>query len=88
MDREKTEIQRELVALQNEASDQRQSLLQRQESFEVEAHHQKELAELARQKNQQISQLLADIEVSINSLSVVRANSSKLSGNRQQGKLG
>ncbi|PSN58155.1 hypothetical protein C0J52_01000 [Blattella germanica] len=57
LEREKTELQRELIALQNEGSEQH-STTQRSDSPEK----QQEMAEMIRQKNKHISQLLNDVE--------------------------
>jgi hypothetical protein len=62
LEREKAELQRELVALQNESSEQH-STTQRAESPEFSAKKQQEMADIIRQKNKHISQLLNDVEV-------------------------
>jgi hypothetical protein len=62
LEREKAELQRELVALQNENSEQH-STTQRDESPEFSAEKQQEMADMIQQKNKHISQLLNDVEV-------------------------
>ncbi|KAJ9574107.1 hypothetical protein L9F63_008521, partial [Diploptera punctata] len=57
LEREKLELQRELIALQNESTEQRNTV-QHLDSPEK----QQEMAELIRQKNKHISQLLNDVE--------------------------
>jgi hypothetical protein len=66
LEREKAELQRELVALQNESIEQH-STTQRAESPEFSAKKQQEMADIIRQKNRHISQLLNDVEVQENS---------------------
>jgi hypothetical protein len=63
LEREKAELRRELVALQSESSEQQHSTTQRAESPEFSAEKQQEMADVIRQKNRHISQLLNDVEV-------------------------
>jgi hypothetical protein len=51
------------VALQNESSEQQHGTTQRAESPEFSAKQQQEMADVIRQKNRHISQLLNDVEV-------------------------
>jgi hypothetical protein len=55
------------VALQNETSEQQHSTTQRAESPEFSTKKQQEMADIIRQKNRHISQLLNDVEVKGNS---------------------
>jgi hypothetical protein len=62
LEREKAELQIELVALQNETSEQH-STTQREGSPEFSAEKQQEMADMIQLKNKHISQLLNDVEV-------------------------
>ncbi|XP_069705746.1 centrosomal protein of 290 kDa isoform X2 [Periplaneta americana] len=61
LEREKAELQRELSALQSESSEHH-SALQRTDSPEFSAEKHQEMADMIRQKNKHISQLLNDVE--------------------------
>jgi hypothetical protein len=62
LQREKAELQRELMALQNEGNEQH-STTQQTDSPEFSAEKQQKMADMIRQKNKHISQLLSDVEV-------------------------
>ena len=62
LQREKAELQRELMALQVEGSEQH-SITQQIDSPEFSAEKQHKMADMIRQKNKHISQLLNDVEV-------------------------
>lgn len=62
LEREKADLQRDVVALQNEGSE-RHSTTQRDESPEFSAEKQQVLADMIQQKNKHISELLNDVEV-------------------------
>lgn len=62
LQREKAELQRELMALQIEGSEQH-STTQQTDSPEFSAEKQHKMADMIRQKNRHISQLLNDVEV-------------------------
>jgi hypothetical protein len=62
LQREKAELRRQLIALQNEGSEQH-SITQQTDSPEFSAEKQQKMADVIRQKNKHISQLLNDVEV-------------------------